>query len=73
MLYFTSGSNLFTMRLTGRVPSIKLITTGKPRQQKLVFHKAGMDLGLLTPVLAIFLNWVWGATTALTIKIANSR
>jgi len=38
-------------------------------------HKgiAGMDLGLLTPVLVIFLNWVWGATTALTIKIANSR
>jgi len=36
-------------------------------------HKgiAGMELGMLTPVLVIFLNWVWGFVTALTIKLAK--
>ena len=36
-------------------------------------HKgiAGLELGLLTPMLVIFLNWVWGATTALTIKLTK--
>ena len=36
-------------------------------------HKgiAGLDLGLLTPLLVIFLNWVWGIITALTIKLAK--
>jgi gamma-glutamylcyclotransferase len=28
-------------------------------------------LGVLTPVLVITLNWVWGFTTALTIKLAK--
>ncbi len=36
-------------------------------------HKgiAGLDLGMLTPVLVLFLNWVWGFVTALTIKLAK--
>jgi len=36
-------------------------------------HKgiAGLELGLLTPVLVIFLNWIWGFVTALTIKLAK--
>ena len=34
-------------------------------------HKgvAGLDLGLLTPVLVLFFNWVWGVAAALTIKM----
>ena len=43
MLYFAYGSNLSTVRLTGRVPSTELITTGKLRQHRLVFHKVGRD------------------------------
>ena len=33
-------------------------------------HKgmAGLELGLLTPVLVLFFNWVWGVVTALIIK-----
>jgi len=31
---------------------------------------AGFDLGLLTPLLVLFFNWVWGVVTALTIKLA---
>ena len=36
-------------------------------------HKgiAGIELGILTPVLVLFLNWVWGFTAALTIKSAK--
>lgn len=36
-------------------------------------HKgiAGLELGVLTPVLVLFLNWVWGFATALTIKLAK--
>ena len=32
---------------------------------------AGLDLGLLTPVLVLAVNWIWGFTTALTIKLAK--
>jgi hypothetical protein len=37
-----------------------------------VAHKgmAGMDLGLLTPLLVVFFNWVWGVMTAYAIKIS---
>ncbi len=31
---------------------------------------AGFELGLLTPLLVLFFNWVWGIATALTIKLA---
>ena len=36
-------------------------------------HKgiAGIELGLFTPVLVIFFNWVWGVTTAIAIKYAK--
>jgi len=36
-------------------------------------HKgiAGIELGMFTPLLVIFLNWVWGFVTALTIKLAK--
>lgn len=36
-------------------------------------HKGvgGVKLGLLTPLLVIFFNWVWGVVTALTIKVAK--
>ena len=36
-------------------------------------HKgvAGLELGLYTPLFVIFFNWVWGAITALTIKLAK--
>lgn len=36
-------------------------------------HKgvAGLDLGLLTPLLVLFFNWVWGVVTAYTIKRAK--
>ncbi len=36
-------------------------------------HKgiAGLDLGLLTPVLVLFFNWVWGIVTAVSIKLAK--
>lgn len=36
-------------------------------------HKgvAGIELGLLTPVLVLFFNWVWGAVSALAIKMAR--
>ena len=36
-------------------------------------HKgiAGLELGLLTPLFVLFFNWVWGVTTALTIKYAR--
>lgn len=32
---------------------------------------AGLDLGLLTPLLVLFFNWVWGVMTALAIKISK--
>lgn len=32
---------------------------------------AGLDLGLLTPVLVFFFNWVWGIVTAVSIKLAK--
>lgn len=32
---------------------------------------AGLELGLLTPLLVLFFNWVWGIATALTIKLAK--
>jgi hypothetical protein len=36
-------------------------------------HKGigGLELGLLTPLLVVFFNWVWGAVTALTLKLAK--
>jgi len=36
-------------------------------------HKgiAGFELGLLTPLLVLFFNWVWGVCTALTIKLSR--
>ena len=43
MLYFAYGSNLSTERLTKRVPSAELITTGKLTHHRLVFHKIGRD------------------------------
>lgn len=32
---------------------------------------AGLGLGLLTPVLVLFYNWVWGVVTAVTIKFSR--
>ena len=32
---------------------------------------AGIELGLLTPLLVVIFNWVWGVTTALIIKLAK--
>lgn len=32
---------------------------------------AGQELGLLTPVLVIFYNWVWGVVTAATIRYSK--
>ena len=43
ILYFAYGSNLSTVRLTRRIPSADLITTGELRQHRLVFHKVGRD------------------------------
>lgn len=43
MLYFAYGSNLSTARLTKRVPSAELVTTGKLRKHSLCFHKIGRD------------------------------
>ena len=36
-------------------------------------HKgiAGLELGLFTPLLVIFFNWIWGVVTALTIRFAR--
>ena len=36
-------------------------------------HKgiAGLELGLLTPLLVLFFNWVWGIATATSIKLAK--
>lgn len=31
----------------------------------------GLELGLLTPLCVVFFNWVWGVTTAYTIKFAR--
>jgi len=38
-----------------------------------VAHKgiAGMKLGLYTPAVVLFFNWVWGVVTAITIKLAK--
>ena len=32
---------------------------------------AGLDLGLYTPLLVLFFNWVWGAVAALSIKFSK--
>lgn len=32
---------------------------------------AGLDLGLYTPLLVVFFNWVWGVVAALAIKISK--
>ena len=36
-------------------------------------HKGigGVELGLLTPLLVVFFNWVWGLVTALTLKLSK--
>jgi hypothetical protein len=36
-------------------------------------HKgmAGLELGLYTPLLVLFFNWVWGVVTAITIKLGS--
>ncbi len=36
-------------------------------------HKGigGIELGLLTPVLVVFFNWVWGVVAALTLRLAR--
>jgi len=36
-------------------------------------HKgiAGLELGLLTPLLVVFFNWIWGVATAATLKLAK--
>jgi hypothetical protein len=36
-------------------------------------HKgmAGLELGVLTPLLVLFFNWVWGIATAIAIKFAK--
>jgi hypothetical protein len=36
-------------------------------------HKgiAGLELGLFTPLLVLFFNWIWGFVTGLTIKLAR--
>ena len=31
---------------------------------------AGMDLGMLTPLLVVFFNWVWGIMAAYAIKVS---
>jgi hypothetical protein len=31
----------------------------------------GLELGVLTPLLVLFFNWVWGITTAIAIKFAK--
>ncbi len=32
---------------------------------------AGLNLGLLTPLLVIFFNWIWGIVSATTIRLAK--
>lgn len=32
---------------------------------------AGLELGVLTPLVVVFVNWVWGIATAMTIKFAK--
>ncbi len=32
---------------------------------------AGLELGLYTPVLVLFFNWVWGIASAISIKISR--
>ncbi len=36
-------------------------------------HKGigGLELGLLTPVLVVLFNWIWGVVSAITIKLAR--
>ncbi len=36
-------------------------------------HKgiAGLELGMFTPVVVLFFNWVWGVVTAMTIKLSK--
>ncbi|MCK4837303.1 MAG: hypothetical protein KAS94_00795 [Desulfobulbaceae bacterium] len=32
---------------------------------------AGLELGLLTPLFVLFFNWVWGVTTAASLKLSK--
>jgi len=32
---------------------------------------AGLDLGLLTPLVILFFNWVWGVATGLTLQLSK--
>jgi hypothetical protein len=32
---------------------------------------AGLELGMLTPLFVLVVNWIWGFTTAMTIKFAK--
>lgn len=32
---------------------------------------AGMDLGMWTPLLVLFYNWIWGIATAVTIRFSR--
>ena len=32
---------------------------------------AGMDLGMWTPLLVLFYNWIWGVATAVTIRFSR--
>ncbi len=45
--------------------AVQLLVVFPLKAQKAV---AGLDLGLLTPVLVVFFNWVWGVVAALSIR-----
>ncbi len=38
---------------------------------KLDYGIGGIELGMLTPVYVIFVNWIWGLVTAATIKLSR--
>lgn len=43
MLYFAYGSNLSSVRLIQRVPSVRLVAIGTLFHHRLAFHKIGLD------------------------------
>lgn len=72
---FTFALPFFNSRLISKGSVLSLLPTLV--QLFVVFpykaHKgmAGLELGILTPVLVLFLNWIWGFNTAITIKLAK--
>lgn len=69
MLPMLQSSPILKGSLLSLFPTAVQLFVVFPLQQGLGL--AGIELGMLTPLFVLFYNWVWGITTALTLRFAR--